>query len=327
MGLTEEQSREIVREITDRVIKVVKQDLAGENEEFLPRVLRQFKSELARYTWKNLQKWSKWTDDGPVLMPDFTRIYYRKGKTEITLQEFPPQLRILRFKGSLVNRSDTGVQLSAEQHNSNHHFSVALPYVVFVFKYVEGKFVDARCAFNDRPLKMLDEKPLRPYLSNINSDLRVCLGGSFDQDKLLQGNITQQAAYVLDHFWNSTYSDEWSTHYWANRAHFTSCDERMSCLEGWQLASEENPLFVVEDVKWLVNSEEENFGDMIVKLLEDDQDNLHLHEELYDHLSENFLEQVKRTYADNVKSIADSATNKLVDELCLVLQEKLGSIQ
>lgn len=321
MARSKEEAEVVVRGLLDKAYRRFKQELAGDNEEFLDRVLRQFRAKVARYIWKNSQQWSKWDDAGPVLMPDFTRIYYRKGGTEILLQEFPPQVRLLKFRGGLVNRGNSTDPLSSNQMNSIHHFSLALPYVVFLFRFVHGAFTDVKCAFCDRPLKRLDERPLRPYFSNIDNTLGVCLGASFDRSQLQTGNVTQQASLVLSHFWHSSYTDEWSSHYWQTKQHFESQpDQRMITLDAWQTASEENPLFVVEDVKWL-QYQEESFGDMIVKMLDNDKANHDLHEELYSGLTDEFFDNLKKTFSDNIEAVA--VTDALVSQLTEELVEKL----
>lgn len=321
MKLTNKKAEEIVREITSKAYSALKQELAGYNEEHLDRVLRQFRAKLSRYNWKFSQKWCKWDDDGPVLMPDFTRIYYRKGMTEMILQEFPPQTRLMKFKGALVNRENSTSSLGQGDASSIHNFSLALPYTVFIFKFVGGLFVEVRCAFNDRPLKRLEEKPLRPYLSNIDTNLRVCLGGGFNREALIKDNLTQQVALVLDHFWHSSYSDEWSSHYWATRSHFQDVDPRMSGLQSWEVTSEENPLFVVEDVDWLKH-DEDSFGDVVVRMLEDDKENQDMHQNLYNELVDEFFEDFKKTFGEDVGQLQEQITDKLAKGLADDLMEK-----
>jgi hypothetical protein len=209
----------------------------------------------------------------------------------------------MKFKGRLANRNSSEDPIP-EDGDRNFHFSLAIPYVVFLFKFVNGIFVEVRCAFSDRPLKRLDEKPLRPYLSNIDSNLSVCLGQSFDRSKLEKDQLSQQVAFVLDHFWHTVYSDEWSGHFWSSKSHFQSTDPRMAGLQSWQEASTENSLFVVEDVNWLPY-QEESFGDMVVRLFDDDKDNNQFQNELYDQLTDTFLDEFKKTFSENITSIED----------------------
>ena len=321
--MNKQQAQEIVKGLLAKVSSRFKQELEGENDEFLDRVLRQYNAKVARHSWKASQKWCKWDDDGPVLMPDFTRIYYRKGGTEILVQELPPQVRLMKFAPSLALRNNTSE--AAPVASQPLHYSLALPYVVFIFKFVNGIFVEVRCAFNDRPLKRLEERPLRPYLSNLDTNLGVCLGAEFRErlrPQLIKDNVTQQASLVLDHFWNTSYSDEWATHYWNTKEHFQRADERLASLESWQSASEENPLFVVEDVDWL-KYQEESFGQMIVRMLETDQDNVAFHEELYQELVKEFFSDLKETFGQNVAAIDERLSESMVDQLATELMEKI----
>ena len=313
MDINKETAEQIVKELVSKASNRFKQELAGENEEILDRVLRQFRAKVARYSWKTSQKWCKWNDEGPVLMPDFTRIYYRKGNTEILVQEFPPQVRFMKFKAGLATRNNTKEEIEGG-HEDIHQYSLALPYVVFLFKFVSGTFVEVRCAFNDRPLRKLEERPLRPYLSNLDTNLSVCLGASFDRSQLQSGNITQQASFVLDHFWHSAYSDEWATHFWNTKAHFQENDPRLASLSAWEEHSQKNALFVVEDVDWLKH-QEDSFGDIIVRMFEGDSENDNLQEELYTELVEKFLDDIKKTYSDSVASIEERITGPLVEQL------------
>lgn len=321
--LTKEQAKQVVAELLQKAHSRFKQELAGENEEFLDRVVRQYRAKVARYSWKASQKWCKWSDEGPVLMPDYARLYYRKGNTEVLVLEYPPQVRLMKFKGALVKRPNSSTDIDGVEANKIHQYSLSLPYVVFLFKYTNGMFTEVRCAFSDRPLRKLEERPLRPFMSNIDSNLSVCLGTSFDRGQLLKDNVVQQSAFVLSHFWQTTYSDEWSMHFWANKGHFQQNDSRMATMEAWQEHSEENPLFVVEDVNWL-NHSEDNFGDMIVRMFEDDSGNLDLHEDLYNGLVEEFLQDVTKTFSDNLDAIEEKVVENTADQLADELLVKLG---
>lgn len=313
MDINQEKAEKIVKDLVTKASNRFKQELAGENEEILDRVLRQFRAKVARYSWKTSQKWCKWDEEGPVLMPDFTRIYYRKGNTEILVQEFPPQVRFMKFKAGLATRSSTADAIEGNAE-AIHQYSLALPYVVFLFKFVSGMFVEVRCAFNDRPLRKLEERPLRPYLSNLDTNLSVCLGQSLDRSQLQAGNITQQASFILDHFWHSAYSDEWATHFWNTRAHFQENDPRLATLSAWEESSHENALFVVEDVDWLKH-QEDSFGDIIVRMFEGDAENNNLQEELYTELVEKFFEDLKKTYSDSVISVEERIAGPLAEQL------------
>lgn len=320
--ITKEKAKEILHGILLKYHKRFKQELEGENEELLPRTVQKYREQVARYSWKASQKWCKWVNEGPVLMPDHTRIYYRKGNTEIVLQELPPQVRIMKFRGSLARRDSSTDKISIEEGTKVFHYSLAIPYLIFIFKFVEGMFFEVKCAFSDRPLKRCQEMPIRPYLSNIDSNLTLCLGRDFDESLLEKDNISQQTALVMSHFWDSAYSDEWSSHFWSNKAHFQECDQRLSTLEDWQKNSIENPLFVIEDVKW-IQYEDDNFGDMIVRMLECDSTDNDMGEELYSELVEEFLGEITKTYGDNLNFVDNKVRPAILDLLAEELVEKI----
>ena len=316
--INKEQSEAIVKSLLEKAHSRFKQEFDGESEEFLDRVLRKHRAIVARRTCKLSQKWSMWDNDGVILTPDNTRAYYRKGKTEILILECPPQIRFMRFRSDLANRESSDAAYPKE--DSVCQYSLALPYVIFLFRFKNGMFDQVQCVFCDRPLKRLEEKPLKPYLSNIDSTLKVCLGRDFIRGELIKDNIIQQSSFVLNHFWQTVYSDEWSAHFWNSKSHFYEIgDERMSSLEGWQNASTENPLFVTEDVQWLPHSEE-CFGDMIVALLEDESENNAFQEEIYNDLVDQFLEEIKKSFAENL----DSVNEKFIESNVVKLGEELA---
>lgn len=319
MSITKEQAKDLAADLIKKSLRRLRQEIIGENEEVLDRVVRQYRTQVARQTWKVAQKWSKWENDGPVLMPDNTRMYYRKGNTEVLIQEYAPQVRLMKFTGSLAKRADSQALIEADAFMDKiYHYSLALPYMVFMFKFVDGMFENVRCLFCDRPLKRLEEQPILPYLSNIDSNFILCLGTSFDKQELERGKITQQVALIMDHFWHSSFKDEWSQYFWKNKTHFSGQDSRLTTLEAWQEASIENPLFVIEDVQWM-KFKEGNFGDIVVKMLEKDTSNNQLQEELYSDLVDNFMTDLKKTFMDNITvaehRLLDQHVNQLADDL------------
>lgn len=314
MNITQEHANELAKSMFSLIFKKFKSELDGENEEFAGRTLRAHLSRVASISNLAAQKWCKFDNEGPVLTPDNTRIYYRKGKQEILLQEFAPQVRLLKFRGALAKRNNSMAQLEEDTKNKVFNYSLALPYTIFIFRFTDGLFQDVRCAFSDRPLKKLDEKPLKPYFSNIDSNLVVCLGSFFEKDKLVKGDIFQQSAFVLSHFWQSVFSDEWSAHFWEHTAHFQNSDPRLANLQNWQEASSENSLFVVEDVNWLKHAEE-SFGDMIAKILEGVKVGDNFEENLYKQVAEEVLTDINNTFKESVDAISERITPAMISQV------------
>jgi hypothetical protein len=326
-GLKKDEVVQLVKDLSAGIVSQFHQELVGENEDALDRHLRKYRATVARRTTKVAQNWCKWSENGPILMPDRTRLYYRRGDTEVMLLEFPPQTRFMRFRAGLLRGSTEEKVEEGADLTKSHNFSLALPYIVFLFKFNKGTFVESYMTFNDRPLKTLQEKPLRPYLSNLDNTLKMCHGASFDTKELQQDNLAQQVAYVLTLFWQTVYSDEWSSNYWTTKKHFVDVqDSRLKDLASWQAASEENPLFVIEDANWIKHGED-NFGDMIVKMFESDADTKRIHDELYNDLSDNFVNEVKKTINDNVESVKKKIEETPVDTIANMLFEHLAKLE
>lgn len=318
--LNTEDVKKVLNELAEQSITRFKQEILAGNTTQLERELRKFDAGVSRRAWKAAQKWTKWTEDGPILFPDNTKLFYKQGNTEVLVQEFPPQIRLMKFRENLaIGEKSKGV----DQSEAVHKLSLALPYIVFISRFQSGLFTDCYLAFNDRPMKNLNETPLRPYLSNIDTNLRVCLGGSFDSRQLQAHNIAQQTAYVLTNFWATVYSDEWSTHFWNSKNHFAS-DARMNTLQNWQTASAENSLFVIEDVQWLKYSQQ-SFGKVILRLFDSDSGKCGLQNELFDDLSENYLKVVNKMITDNLAA-AQNKSNINVDKLADDLVNKIAEL-
>lgn len=321
--LSKVKSKQIIKSLLEKITNRFKQEFVGENDENLNRVVLQHRGIISRTIIKNSQRWSKWKNTEPVLMPDYTRIYYRKGETEVVLQEFPPQFRSMKFTGALVSRDNTDEEISEKLYSKIHYFYLPLPYTVFIFKFTRGEFSEVKMAFSDRPLKTLEEKPFKPYLSNIDSELKVCLGREFEElrkTNLEKDNVYQQVAFVLSHFWQTVYSDEWAANYWNSKRHFAN-DERLNSIQNWEKAGGDDSLFVVENVNWLPH-EVDNFADMIVKMFESDKVSNKVQEEIYKEIIDNFLNDLKKSIEENI----NSANNQLLENMVEELAEELISL-
>jgi hypothetical protein len=312
----------LVKKIAKLAVSRLKQELLGDTEEGIERSVKKFRSTVARKAWHKAQQWCKWNEGGPVLMPDFTRLYYRKGNTEVLVMEYAPQTRVLKFHGSLAKRQSSSERME-QPDEKTYRYSLALPYTVFIHRFRNGMHMDTYVAFNDRPLKRLEEKPLRPYLSNIDDTLKLCSGKDFDRRELKKDNIVQQAAYVMSHFWQTVYSNEWASHFWAYRSHFREADDRLKDLDSWQAASVDNPLFVIDNVRWLPHAEE-SFGDIIVKLFDGDDAVAQFHQDLFASVAEELVNDVTKVVnvaAEGIEGKIDASLPELQQQLMLELRK------
>ncbi len=260
------------------------EELKGENEETLDRILASYKESFSRIAWKHMQRGCKW-DERTVFTPNNTRFYYRKSNAEIIVQEFSPQTRLIKIG-------------SKEDYKS---YSLAFPYVVFIFKFVDGVFVLLNCAFLERPIKDFKDIPANPYLSNI-TNFEVCLGTDFNYDRLVKDDLTQQCAYVLDFFWDSVFSTAHGTYCSQYQRHFENTDFRMVSWEAWEEASGKDPYFVIEDVDW-IKSDCYNFGDLIAFNLKDVGDEIT--KLTFEDFSEKILKKIKESVLENVVKVRE----------------------
>lgn len=289
------------RLLTDKFNKF-RNELLAECGDKMTEQINIHKESIGRICWAYNQMAFKMTETGPFLWPDRTRMYYRKGNVELLLQEFSPQVRQMRFEAALSQRPKESDAVPKEALNKVFSYSLALPYMVFVYRFVDGVMGNAYLAFSDRPLKSLDEKMLVPPLSNLNNDLRICHGGSFRPDQLIKDDLTQQIAYMQDTFWQTVYTNEWAYNFWNAKTHFAN-DSRMLTLDAWQEASMENPLFVLEDVQWKEYNGGTTFGDFVIEQLDSvsPQDS-ELQRKIFDEYNEAFLSRVSERLLETFKS-------------------------
>jgi len=272
------------KELVARVVRRFRQELMGENCENLDRIVSEHREALARILWKENQSSCKWSEDGPVLLPDRCRLYYRKEQTEVMLFEHPPQVRLIRF---------------AEQKNQEPKiYTLGFPYIIFLFKFHNGVFSDLRCAFSDVPLKSLEEQVLFPYLTNVFDDLKVCMG--VHELQFVKGDLTQQVTVVMDYFWQSVFNSEAPTYYVDYKKHFQEHDKRLTSFEEWEKATEIDPLFVIDNVKWMQC--ELNFGDLIVDSLS--KADLTLQSKLFEDICDEMLNDVNQNVKESVEKVA-----------------------
>lgn len=290
-----------------------RQELIAQNEDLIDDAIKTYKSDVARHSWRIAQKWCKWElNESPVLMPDKTRLYYRRGETEVVLQEHSPQVRHIKLVSKLLeDKSDASVNDA-----TIHSFSLALPYINFVYVFKKGLLEKTLITFCDRPLKTLEEKPMKPYLSNINDNMKLCHGSVYLKDNLIVGNITQQISYTLDVFWQTVYLDEWSSNFWNYKNYFKDKDARLASISNWQEATLDNPLFVIEDVEWMPYNEED-YGSMLASCFDYDAKDNAFQQELFQELSSQIFDNYKQLVNDKINTLKNEIKidfNKLIKE-------------
>lgn len=272
--LTDRELAKLVGEFKNIIVDTYRQETLSGLDDVCNDIMKEFKATAGRRCWKLSQQWCQW-DNEPILQPNQSRLFYRKGNTDIMVIEQDPAIRTLSFNESFGSNQGS--------------YNLAMPYVVFVFRFLKGCFHDVYAMFNDKPLGDLSEKPLRPYLTNIGDDLRVCLGKTFTlpSDDL---SYHQAVQYVLNYYWNASHSNEWNSHFHSNMQHFEGCDGRLATLKAWSDASIKNQLFVIDDVNWQTYNR--SIGDLIVGLTKGDNKVREFEDVLFADLIQDFVRQV-----------------------------------
>jgi hypothetical protein len=289
--ISDREVAELLNDLKSHFVNGYRQETLSVLDESCTEVLKQFKATVGRRCWKLSQKWCQWGDNRPILQPNKSRLFYRKGNTDIMVIEQDPQVRTLRFNPSF---SESG------------SYNVALPYVVFIFRFINEKFTDVYCMFNDKPLGDLSERPIKPYLTNINEDLRVCLGNTFSLPSGL--NHHQTVEYILSYFWTAEHSNEWNDHWNYNQHYFSSTDGRLATLAGWAAATQDNPLFVIDDVTWQKHNR--TVGDLIVGLTKTDAKAREFEETIFQDLVNEFLQSVQRAMSVSLEQSSEKINNQ-----------------
>ena len=282
---------DLMNEMKSQFVNGYRQEALSELDGQCTEVLKQFKATIGRRCWKLSQKWCQWGDNRPILQPNNSRLFYRKGKTDIMVIEQDPQVRTLRFNSTFDEQGS---------------YNVALPYVVFIFRFIDGNFTDVYCMFNDKPLGDLSERPIKPYLTNIDGPLKCCLGKTLNLPKGLNYNQTVQ--YVLNYFWTAEHSNEWNDHWNSNQRYFAANDGRLATLANWAEATQDNPLFVIDNVQW--QRHDRTIGDLIVGLTKTDTTAREFEETIFQDLVSEFLSSVQNAMSTSLKQSSEKVNNQ-----------------
>ena len=282
-------STETAKEERSKILNWFKQELAGQIEKALTPTMRELSQVMSRLSWLTAQRWCTLTETGPTLLPNYTRMYYRKGNREVLVLELPPQTRHLTFQKESVADAP------------KKRYSLGLPFMIFILRFDNGKLdsKSVKVGFSDRPLKTLKDQASKPHLPNIGGDLTVCMGTTFPTNELEVGNIGQQAAFAVSYFFNSNFNDHMPGAMAESNSYFKD-EPRLHTFEAWEKATLEDPLFVI-DIEWPKHSE--SVGDMVSHLFDGENEDQKLSEKIY----AKFTEEVVPTILSNVKASVDEA--------------------
>lgn len=168
-------------------------------------LLDTFKQKVAQQIFDTANTW-KVVKREPVLFPRGCRFCSTKGESTIFVIEEDPQVRALSFAGGMMGSSRPSYLGNPE------YISLALPYVLFIVHFRDGRFVGLYSGWRTHALVSLNDLMARPLLPNIHDNFNVCMGRSFTPSGQ---SMAEQSLNALNHFWNSTFNNDISDAWWS----------------------------------------------------------------------------------------------------------------
>jgi len=153
--------------------------------------------------------------------------------------EQPPQVRQVRWSRE---RMGTGGSYTV--------YRLAFPYMVCLFNFYHGEFEELRLYHRTAPLRSVNDPVFLSNLMNVQADLglpscaRACLRGR--PSGLTELPLAAQVEGLLTYFWTSGFNVDVEGNCFDRARHL---DHRISSVEAWQQASEEDPRFPLE-LRW-----------------------------------------------------------------------------
>jgi hypothetical protein len=153
--------------------------------------------------------------------------------------EHPPQCRTLQ-----VSRGKKGDQ------EDYHAHCLALPYIVYLLTFYRGDFQEMKMFYRVSPLVSLDDPLYHTNLPNVRGEpghygsQRVCLRY---RPEMLEGvPLAQAVPALIEFFWSTGFNQDISQSAFERAM---SRDRRLGSFLAWKIATQGNPLFVLE-VDW-----------------------------------------------------------------------------
>jgi hypothetical protein len=169
--------------------------------------------------------------------PEGTKYFWRSGDSCYLVLEQKPQVRTMHFE----TRGDKRIVCA-----NKDRYRLAFPYVVFVVGLARNPehgeaenawyFRVAYCGFSKRSVRTVHDFIYTPNIPNVHGHA-VCCGVNYEQKR---GTIAEQAERLVSHFWQGTFTKDWSEDFVAMQS---LCPTYFSTLEKWEEWSVRNPLF------------------------------------------------------------------------------------
>jgi hypothetical protein len=225
------QSKDLSRQIvdvlqrsTDRVLERVKQNVDAQIKEDSSPIVANFSQKVSDRLVAQSQSWADNQSDDLVLFPEGTRHIYRDADVTTIMVEQPPVVRSIAIKEIAYNTN----------------FFLSLPYVQFIIPFKNGQplgIVLVGCS--KKSVSNLDQPIYHLPLPNINSDHKVCMGGSFNFSN--GETLTDKTNNIISSFWQSVFTQDYADFYYK----FLDENFPSKMVQDWERESRVSPLFAV----------------------------------------------------------------------------------
>lgn len=186
--------------------------------------------------------------DGSPL-PDSVRFVHSRGNSTVLVMELPPQVRQVRW----ISSSSPVPFGPGSKYES---ITLAFPYIVIVVLFSGGNLTGYQQLFYRSEAIGSDNDPLYlPNLLNVAEGYGLktwlCLA-NMNVAEVAPLPWNQKVRRLVEHFWEAGFNRSSEYHefnsYWQKMTE-ARLDPRISSVESWQQATQEDPLFMLK-VKW-----------------------------------------------------------------------------
>jgi len=234
-GEAGKRALEIFRQATHKVLERLKQSVIADVSESTKQMVLQLTQQLGDKLLKMAEGWNEEIQDDLILYPEGTRFVRRRVSAQVLVIEQKPQTRTLAFGNELEDPARRGVS----------HFSLALPYTVFVLYFRNRVFQTLYVGWRNKPLASMNDYLGRPNLPNISDELAVCMGTEFKEIQWTGQRMAEQVNEVLGQFWQSEFNKDIADAFHAYRKEH----DQFGNLKLWARHSRQDPLFIL-NIPW-----------------------------------------------------------------------------
>lgn len=189
---------------------------------------------------------SVFSDGSPI--PDFVRYIHTRGNSTLVVIELFPQVRQVSWISD-----DSKIRYG--EGTRYESVNLAFPFIVIPTLFINGWMCNYQQLFyRTRPLSSEQDALFLPNLLNVAPAYGYiscfCLKEIENVSGLAMGEQIQK---VIQHFWEAGFNESMNPHggsYW-DRMRRVNLDPRISSLECWQRATQEDPLFMLK-IPWKI---------------------------------------------------------------------------